>query len=58
MKDAQDNLRKTQELQLSAQTTIIQLAKTISDLKYNKATMEETKKILRKSINAIVTMQD
>jgi len=58
MKDAQDNLKKTQEQQLSAQTTIIQLAKTMSDLKHNKATMEETKKILRKSIDAIVAMQD
>jgi hypothetical protein len=56
--DARDNLRRTSEMQLAAQAKIIALAKSMKDLQHKKATMAETKMILRKSIDAMSAMQD
>ncbi|KAK0111108.1 hypothetical protein ONS95_001485 [Cadophora gregata] len=56
--DAREHLRRTNEKQLAAQAKIIALAKSMKDLQHKQTTLEETKAILRKSIDAMCAMQE
>ncbi|KAN0103471.1 hypothetical protein V8E51_011784 [Hyaloscypha variabilis] len=56
--DARENLRRTSEMQLAAQAKITALTKSMKNLQHKQATIEETKMILRKSIDAMSAMQD
>jgi hypothetical protein len=58
MNDARTNLEKAAEMQLQAQAQIVEIARTMKELEHKQATLEDTKKILRKSIDVMVAMQD
>lgn len=56
-KDAQDNLVKALNAQLAAQAKIIELNEAMKNIEHKNATIEETKAILLKSIDAMGAMQ-
>lgn len=58
MKDAQENLTKSTEMQLAAQAKVIEFVKVMDDLDNKTVTIDQTKSILRKSIDSTTSMQD
>ncbi|PNP55759.1 hypothetical protein THARTR1_03979 [Trichoderma harzianum] len=57
MNEARNNLERTTQKQLEVQNQTIENARALNELKLKEATMEETKKILRKSIDVMTAMQ-
>lgn len=58
MNDARNNLEKTVQMQLQAQAQIVEIGRTMRELEHKQATLEDTKKILRKAIDVMVALQD
>jgi hypothetical protein len=58
MKDAQENLTRSTEMQLAAQAKVIEFVKVMDDLDNKTVTIDQTKDILRKSIDSMTSMQD
>jgi len=57
MHDARENLERTADMQLQAQTQIVDIARAMRELEHKQATLEDTKKILRKAIDVMAAMQ-
>lgn len=57
MNEARNNLEKTAQKQLEVQKQTIENARALKELETKEATMEETKKILRRSIDIMTAMQ-
>jgi hypothetical protein len=58
MNDARNNIERTAEMQLQAQAQIVEIARMMGEPKHKQATLEDTKKILSKSIDVMAAMQD
>ncbi|EMD61588.1 hypothetical protein COCSADRAFT_39290 [Bipolaris sorokiniana ND90Pr] len=58
MKDAQENLARSTEMQLAAQAKVIEFVRVMDDLDNKTVTIDQTKSILRQSIDSMTSMQD
>ena len=58
MRDAQENLARSTEMQLAAQAKVIKHVKVMSDLDNKTVTIDRTKEILKDSIGSMNSMQD
>ncbi|KAK1829438.1 hypothetical protein QBC39DRAFT_356565 [Podospora conica] len=58
MNEARANLEKQTDGQLQVQAEIIEIARKMKELAHKQTTIEDTKRILKKSIDVMVAMQD
>ncbi|KAK4463239.1 hypothetical protein QBC42DRAFT_305028 [Cladorrhinum samala] len=58
MNDARSNLEKTAEMQQQVQAQIVEIARALKEFEHKGATLEDTKKILRRAMDAMVAFQD
>lgn len=57
MEDCRNRMQKNAEAQLAAQNKVIDLVRNMEQLDHRKGTIEDTKKILRESVDAMMAMQ-